>query len=74
VINARGVAVRRNLLRWPGDRFGASRLHAPHHKAEQLPYLAALVRAGWLVACLIALREGSDRFVDHLVLRAGENC
>jgi hypothetical protein len=25
-----------------------------------LPYLVALVRAGWLVACLIALREGSD--------------
>ena len=74
MINARGVTVRRNLLTRPDDRLGASSLHAAHHKAEQLPYLAPLVRAGWLVACLIALREGSDRFVDHLVLRADENC
>ena len=46
-VNARGVRVRRDLLRRPDDRLGAARAHAAQHQAEQLPHLAAaLIRKG----------------------------
>ena len=44
-VNARGVTVRRDLLRRPDDRLGAARVHAAQDEAEQLPHVAAaLVR------------------------------
>ena len=46
-VNARSVAVRRDLLRRPDNRLGPARVHAPQDEAEQLPHVAAaLVRAG----------------------------
>ena len=46
-VNARGVTVRRDLLRRPDDRFGTARAHAAQDQAEQLPHLAAApVREG----------------------------
>jgi hypothetical protein len=40
-VDARGVTVRRDLLRRPDDRFGTARTHAAQDEAEQLPHLAA---------------------------------
>jgi len=40
-VDARGVAVRRDLLRRPDDRFDAARTHAAQDETEQLPHLAA---------------------------------
>jgi len=40
-VDARGVAVRRDLLGRPDDRFGAAHAHATQDEAEQLPHLAA---------------------------------
>ena len=46
-VNARGVRVRRDLLRRPDDRLGAARAYAAQDEAEQLPHVAAaLVREG----------------------------
>ena len=73
-VNARGVTVRRDLLRRPDDRLGAACAHAAQDEAEQLPHVAAALVRAVRLACLAALREGGDRFVDHPVLRAGENC
>jgi hypothetical protein len=41
---------------------------------EQLPQVAATLVQVMRLAYPIALRERGHRFVDHLVLRAGENC
>ena len=74
-VNARGETVGRDLLRWPDDRLGSACAHATQDEPEQLPHVVAmLLRAGWVVLCLIALRQRGNRFLDHTVLRAGDDC
>ena len=73
-VNACGVTVRRDLLNGLMIGSGAALAHAAQDEAEQLPHVAAAIVRVVGLACLIALRERGHRFVDHPVLRAGENC
>jgi hypothetical protein len=73
-VNARGETVGRDPRSWRDDRLGSAFTHATQNEPEQLPHIvAALLRAGWVVLCLIALHQRGNRFPDHTVLRAGED-
>jgi hypothetical protein len=73
-VNARGETVGRDPRNWRDDRLSSAFAHATQNEPEQLPHLvAALLRAGWVVLCLIALHQRGNRFLDHTVLRAGDD-
>jgi hypothetical protein len=72
-VGAGGEAGRRHVLARLRDRLGAALPHTPQNKVKQIPDItAALLRAGWMTACLIASLERGDCFADHLLRGTGE--